>query len=237
MIVNSASCCCLITKKKSEELIRKLSFLAGKRDAAQLDRPVYMDGTTKPENEAVYYIVDILHTAISEKKQVSFQYFEYTPQKETVLKHNGYRYQFTPYALIWRQDYYYAVGWSEKHEKVAQFRVDRMTSIQPLEQVVAPAVDFDPALYVRQVFGMYGASPRTVTLLCENETMRSVIDHFGEAVQTEVVDDSYFCVRAEVAPSPPFYAWVFTFGGKIRITGPEDVLDEMKQMAGWLIKP
>lgn len=29
-----------------------------------------------------------------------------------------------PYAMIWNRDYYYVVGWSEKHEKLAQFRVD-----------------------------------------------------------------------------------------------------------------
>ena len=48
-----------------------------------------------------------------------------------MLKHDGYRYQFSPYALIWSRDYYYVVGWSEKHGKLAQFRVDRMTAMEP----------------------------------------------------------------------------------------------------------
>ena len=86
-----------------------------------------MEGTAKPENECIYYSVDEIHNAIQEKRQITFQYYEYTPQKEKILKHNGYRYQFSPYALIWSRDCYYAVGWSEKHGKIAQFRVDRMT--------------------------------------------------------------------------------------------------------------
>ena len=92
-----------------------------------------MDGTAKPENECIYYSVDEIHNAIQEKRQITFQYYEYTPQKEKILKHNGYRYQFSPYALIWSRDCYYAVGWSEKHGKIAQFRVDRMTAVEPLE--------------------------------------------------------------------------------------------------------
>lgn len=100
-----------------------------------------------------------------------------------------------------------------------------------------PAVqtpDFDPAEYVQKVFGMYPDDLQTVTLLCENHLMRSVIDRFGESVQTETVDEGHFRATVEVAPSPPFFAWVFTFCGKIRITGPDHVLREMRDMAGWL---
>ena len=95
-----------------------------------------MEGTAKPDNEAVYYAIDAIQTAIHEQRAISFQYFEYTPKKEKVLKHKGYRYGFSPYALIWNRDFYYAVGWSEKHRKLAQFRVDRMTAIYSPDMLV-----------------------------------------------------------------------------------------------------
>ena len=81
---------------------------------------------------------------------------------------------------------------------------------------------------------MYHDAPQHVTLLCENRTMRSVIDHFGEDMATEVVDANHFRVSVDVAPTPPFFSWVFTFGGAIRIEGPEEVLEKMKNMAAWL---
>ena len=76
--------------------------------------------------------------------------------------------------------------------------------------------------------------PNRVTLLCENRTMRNVIDHFGEDVDTEIVGANHFRATVDVAPTPPFFAWVFTFGGAIRIEGPADVLAKMKDMAAWL---
>lgn len=227
-----------ITEKKSAALLEKLGRLTSEHQAGSLDRPVYMAGTAKPDNETIYYSVDAIQTAIHEKRQISFQYYDYTPQKEKILKHDGYRYLFSPYALIWNRDFYYAVGWSERHGKPAQFRVDRMANVEALEQAAVSVPDFDPAAYVRQVFGMYDSGQdgqRTVELLCENETMRSVVDRFGEGVETEPVDGSHFRAVAEVVPSPPFYAWVFTFGGKIRIAAPADVLAEMKNMAAWLV--
>lgn len=136
--------------------------------------------------------------------------------------------------MIWNRDCYYAVGWSEKHGKIAQFRVDRMTAVEPLEQTEVQTLDFDPAEYVRKVFGMYPDDLCTVELLCDNEVMRSVIDRFGENVQTETVDEQHFRATVEVAPSPPFFSWVFTFSGKIRIVSPAAVLEEMQDMAAWL---
>ena len=95
-----------ITVKKSERLLAKLGKLTSKAHAGELERHIYMDGTAKPENEAIYYSVDVIQTAIQAKRQISFQYYEYTPQKEKILKHDGYRYRFSPYALVWSRDYY-----------------------------------------------------------------------------------------------------------------------------------
>ena len=234
LLVDAVESSRFITEKKSTALIEKLGHLTSTAQAEQLNRRIYMGGTPKPENESIYYNVDTIHNAVQKKQQITFQYYEYTPQKEKILKHNGYRYQFSPYALIWSRDCYYAVGWSEKHGKIAQFRVDRMTAVEPLEHTAVQTPDFDPAEYVRKVFGMYPDNLCTVELLCDNEVMRSVIDRFGENVQTETVDEQHFRATVEVAPSPPFFSWVFTFSGKIRIVSPAAVLEEMRDMAAWL---
>lgn len=234
LLVDAVESSRFITEKKSTALIKKLGHLTSTAQAEQLNRRIYMGGTPKPENESIYYNVDTIHNAVQKKKQITFRYFEYTPKKEKILKHDGYKYRFSPYAMIWNRDCYYAVGWSEKHGKIAQFRVDRMTAVEPLEQTAVQTPDFDPAEYVRKVFGMYPDNLCTVELLCDNEVMRSVIDRFGENVQTETVDEQHFRATVEVAPSPPFFSWVFTFSGKIRIVSPAAVLEEMRDMAAWL---
>lgn len=234
LLVDAVESSRFITEKKSTALIKKLGHLTSTAQAEQLNRRIYMGGTPKPENESIYYNVDTIHNAVQKKQQITFQYFEYTPKKEKILKHDGYKYRFSPYAMIWNRDCYYAVGWSEKHGKIAQFRVDRMTAVEPLEQAAVQTPDFDPAEYVRKVFGMYPDDLCTAKLLCDNEVMRSVIDRFGENVQTETVDEQHFRATVEVAPSPPFFSWVFTFSGKIRIVSPAAVLEEMRDMAAWL---
>ena len=178
LLVDAVESSHFITAKKSERLIEKLGKLTSESPARQLDRHIYMDGTAKPENECIYYSVDEIHNAIQKKRQITFQYYEYTPQKEKILKHNGYRYQFSPYALIWSRDCYYAVGWSEKHGKIAQFRVDRMTAVEPLEHTAVQTPDFDPAEYVRKVFGMYPDNLCNIAYLRKRGIAAQVIRQF-----------------------------------------------------------
>jgi len=42
---------------------------------------------------------------------------------------------------------------------------------------------------------------------------------FRPQVVLEIVDAKHFRAVVDAAPSPPFFAWVFTFGGAIRIDG------------------
>ena len=65
----------------------------------------------------------------------------------------------------------------------------------------------------------------------EKAIERSVIDRFGEDIQTRIIDDSSFTAAVQVQPSNTFYAWVFTFCGDIEILEPEHVRDEYRRMA------
>ena len=84
----------------------------------------------KPENGKVYYIIDSIHSAILEHRQIEFQYYEYTQTKEKILKHDGYHYLLDTYALEWKNDHYYLIGYSHKHNRVAHFRVDRLAALR-----------------------------------------------------------------------------------------------------------
>jgi len=128
MLVDAVQAARFVPAKQSKALIAKLSALTSVHQADRLNRQLYVDKHVKSVNEKVLYTVDLLHATIHDGKQVTFQYFEYTVTKKKVLKHGGQVYQFSPYALLWNNDSYYALGFSESHGKVVKFRVDRMAS-------------------------------------------------------------------------------------------------------------
>ena len=232
MLVDAVASSKVISAKKSQALIQKLGQLTSIQQAEQLQRLASLSSRVKPHNEKVYYIIDSIQTAILDQHQISFQYYEYTPEKKKILKHDGYRYILDPYALEWKNDHYYLIGYSHKHKGIAHFRVDRLTSVEPLDSKFQPMPDFDVAAYTNKMVDMFAAGhAEQVKLLCSNELMRVIIDHYGEDIEISPYDDSHFTVTIEVNPSGTFYGWVFKFMGEIRILSPQSCVDKMQNIA------
>lgn len=232
MLVDAVASSKVISAKKSQALIQKLGQLTSIQQAEQLQRLASLSSRVKPHNEKVYYIIDSIQTAILDQHQISFQYYEYTPEKKKILKHDGYRYILDPYALEWKNDHYYLIGYSHKHKGIAHFRVDRLTSVEPLDSKFQPMPDFDVAAYTNKMVDMFAAEhAEQVKLLCSNELMRVIIDHYGKDIEISPYDDTHFTVIIEVNPSGTFYGWVFKFMGKIRILSPQSCVDKMQDIA------
>ena len=55
-----------------------------------------------------------------------------------------------------------------------------------------------------------------------------MIDQFGRAVRTSPCDEEHFIISVPVQISPPFFAWVATFGRRVKILEPEPVIEKMR---------
>ena len=233
LLVDAVQASNFISPKKSAALTEKLTGFVSSYQAGELKRQLYVGKHVKTVNERTYLTVDLLHNAINAGKQVTFKYYEYDRNKKKVFKHNRHTYTFSPYALLWNSDNYYALGYSDKHGKVITFRVDRIAKPEMSDAPAVPKPEgFDITLYTKSVFQMYdGSALQKVTLRCENDLMKSVIDHFGEDVETKILDDKHFAAVADVSVSPTFFGWVFSFAGRIAITAPESAVSEYLALA------
>lgn len=231
LLVDAVASSKFITEKKSAELIKKLGSLTSKSQAAAMNRHLYVANRIKPDNEQVYYIVDTINDAISDRKKVQFKYFEYNAEKKKVFRNKGELYVISPFALLWNEDHYYLIGYSEKREKIVKFRVDRLYKPKVTNAEAAPIPrSFDVADYSKKVFEMYDGEETVVELECDNSLMKVMIDRFGEDVDTKPLTSLTFRAKLSVSTSPTFYGWVFQFGGKIKIMGPEPIKKQYEKM-------
>ena len=221
-----------ITKDKSAALVEKLASLTSQFNRNKLVRNVDVENRIKAENEKVYYIMEALNDAINDRKKVSFQYFSYNVRKEQKAKNDGFTYVFSPYKLIWNGDYYYAVGYSEKHGGVGSFRVDRIARQPKIldEDAVQPPADFDLNVYLNSMFRMYNGERKQIELVCSNDLMDAIIDKFGKDVPILANDMKSFRVLVSTSVGSVFYSWVFGFGGRVSIKAPEEVKAEYSKM-------
>lgn len=221
-----------IPKEKSAELVRKLGSLTSQYNTSKLIRNVDVENRIKSNNEKIYYIMEALNDAINDHKKVSFQYFTFNVRKEQKLKYDGFTYVLSPYKLIWNGDYYYVVGYSEKHEGIGIFRVDRIARCPKILEAdaVLPPIDFDINIYLNSMFRMYSGDRKQIELVCDNNLMDAIVDKFGQEVTVLANDMKSFRANVTTATGPVFYSWVFGFGGHVSIKAPEDVKEEYTKL-------
>ena len=232
LLVDAIQSSRFITERKSNTLIRKLEKLVSRYEAMKLQRQVYVSGRIKTMNESIYYTVDAIHNAISENRKIRFQYFQWNVKKEPELRHNGAYYHISPWGLSWDDANYYLVGYDSEAEKIKHYRVDKMLHIRMSDEKREGKEHFkklDMAEYTRKSFGMFGGVEQRVKLLVENRLAGIIIDRFGKDVMFLPADEEHFTVNVDVRVSGQFFAWIFSLGDGVKILGPNEVVEQVKE--------
>ena len=231
MLIDAVSSSRFITKKKSEELIQKIASLAGEAQHEHINRHIVATGRAKSDNKKIYYIVDTITDAINQKKKIQFKYTEYNADKEKVFRHDGEVYTLSPYVLYWNEDYYYVVGYYDKRDMVAAFRVDRLHNPKVMEEKAIPKPkDFNVDDYANKIFKMFDGEDVMVELECENSLMKYIVDHYGLDIETRRNTEETFIAKVPATLSPTFYSWVFQFAGQMKIISPDKAVEEYNRM-------
>ena len=219
-----------ITAQKSEKLISKLSVFVNPDQHDLLRRQLYMENRVKADNEQILIIVDKVFTAITSEKKLSFTYFDYSPSKKRIHRHNGRIYTVSPYDMMWSNDNYYFTAYDDREEEIHIYRADRVDDLEILDTpAILKPIDYSVEAYHSKVFSMYMGPIYQVELLCENDLMNSIIDRFGENVYTRIIDNQHFLVRTTIALSDLFFGWVFSSGGKMKILSPPSIVEMFRQ--------
>ena len=232
LLVDAVQSSRFITSGKSRQLIGKLESLASVHEARQLRRQVFVQNRVRTMNESVYYSIDEIQRALTEDRQISFQYCEWTVEKELRLKKNGERYRVSPWGLVWQNENYYLVACDEKCGRVKHYRVDKMAEIVVTglpREGEDRYPDFDVAAYGQKHFGMYSGEEASVTLRCRSHMAGVVWDRFGQDVILVPEDEDHFTVTLPLVLSPQFFGWVAGFGTGVVVSGPPEVRAEMKK--------
>ncbi|MBQ6475931.1 MAG: WYL domain-containing protein [Clostridia bacterium] len=232
LLVDSVQSAKFITDRKSAELIRKLESLASKYDAKKLHRHVSIAGRVKTMNESVYYNVDRVQEAILEDKKIRFRYWRWNVKKQMELRRDGAWYVVSPWELMWDNENYYLVAFDSLDQRIKHFRVDKMLRISTLDEARDGKKEFSGfsmPKYSKSLFSVYGGEEMNVTIEARNDMVGVLIDRFGKDIIINPKDAEHFEVSVRVAVSNPFLGWIISLGEGVRITGPETVVERMRE--------
>ena len=237
ILIDAVQAASFITDKKTAELVDKIASLGGTHRAEILKSNMVCFNTRKHSNEHIYYNVDTLEHAIQKNKKVIFYYYNLDENSNRVYRRNHHHYIVEPVALVFNEDNYYLMVYSARHDNTANYRVDRMDSVEIVEEdICEKALELRQSVagYTEQAFKMYGGQPVQITLQFSNKLIGAVYDRFGEGTKMIPIGEEECAATVMVQNSPTFWGWIFQFGNLMRIISPDTMIEEYRNKAAML---
>lgn len=240
MIVDALSASRFISAKKTRSIINKLEKLADEDGKQLKNRRVYLEKAIKSDNSSVIYSIDSIYTAITNNNKISFKYqkievdFDAADAKLISVnkkdsENNDKIYTQSPFALVWKNEYYYLLCYDSETNAPKTFRVDKMKDVTVCEDMRREGARFfdeiDISDYANTAFSMFGGEKINIVLRVKNELAGVISDRFGKKISVfrNQEDDGYFRCSVYVQKSQQFYSWLSGFGGDVELIFPHNV--------------
>lgn len=115
---------------------------------------------------------------------------------------------------------------------MTNYRIDRMDNVEIIEELAdVPSEDiaFDIATYKKSLFGMFSGTTTAVTIEADRALIDAIFDLFGE--KTRIISSGEKTVRftVDVQVSPLFFGWCCSFGERVKLLGPDNVVEQLKE--------
>lgn len=222
-----------------KELVEKLERLSNKYFKSHMKYISTMP-EDKTNNKQVFYNIDVLDEAIDKHKKVSFKYLEYGTDMEQHIKRTADGtervYVVSPYQMAAKEGKYYLICNYDKYDDISNYRVDRITEIEMLDEKAKPFEKLngsngdrlDLAEYMRKHVYMYSSDDSFVKFRIVKPMISDVIDMFGKDIRFFDETEDTVCVRANVNATS-MVQFAKNYAPDVVILEPKELRDRVKE--------
>ncbi|WP_069998570.1 helix-turn-helix transcriptional regulator [Cellulosilyticum sp. I15G10I2] len=207
-------------------LTDKLGRLISERQRLSITSFVRIDPIVPKEIDMLTNL-EKLHQAISQYKEVSFQYGRYDITKKIQFTRSSK--QVIPKAIYFHNDRYYLIAYKE--EALRHYRVDRMISVMLLQEHCYREI-IDLKGYALRHFDMFSADEISlIKVRAKKQLMDSVIEKFGSevSIRKDDLDHDKFIFHAYVGIGKGLVRWVLKQGKDMEVLEPSQLRECIKE--------
>ncbi len=228
-----------IPRHMLDDLIDKIVGLGSSHFKAAHEHliPVEQIGSPNPQ---FFYTLEMVDEAIRNGKMVAFKYLEYDhrkkprPRKREDGKERIYR--INPYRIIASNGWYYLLCNHEDHEGLAQYRVDRITEIELLDEDALPLEKNKgyrsglklPKHVAEHIYMFSGPAVRCV-FVAPVQFMQHIIDWFGTDIRVKKLEEQEQVQVTVQVNEQAMLHWALQYGPSITVTEPESLVQKLRE--------
>ena len=189
--------------------------------------------------QQLFYTIDVLDEAIRKGKKVSFTYNEYGTDKKLHPRKdsngNTRVYIVNPYQIAATNGRYYLICNYDKYDNISNYRMDRITNIQILDEPMKPAKlvkgldhGFDLPTHMAEHLYMFGGESGVVTFRAQKYILNDIMDWFGGDVVFFDETQESVSVRVYVNLAA-MRRWALQYALHAKILSPTSLVQTIKQ--------
>lgn len=215
----------MITYKQANDLIQRLTNNLSIYNRKKYQPIMKDENNINLKNSSLFYVIEVLSEAIDSKKQVSFNYNQFTVDKKLKPKGDGKIYIINPYHLVNSKGKYYLICNNDKYESISNYKVENISNIKILETEVKDIKslnnmeNFNLNDYLKEHIYMTIGNIVKATIRIEDEKfIGSVIEWFGDGIKIKE-KDGIFLIDIKVNEQALIY-WALQYGEHTEIVEP-----------------
>ena len=185
----------------------------------------------QPQNKELFHTIDVLDDAISKNKKVRFTYNNYGLDKKLHPKRD-WKYVVNPYQMVATNGRYYLICNYDRYDGLANYRVDRITNIEMLDEKSKPIKEvtkdgLNLPKHMAEHLYMFAGDSAEVKFHAKNYIVDQVIDWYGKDIKITPENDEE-CIIEVTVNRQAFFFWALQYGMHIEVLKPIDIREEIK---------
>ena len=195
-----------------------------------------------PENKQVFWTIEIIDEAITNGKQVAFQYAEYGIDKKARPRkkkdsNEPDEYIVSPYQMAATNGRYYLICNRTWYPRISNYRLDRIMNIRLLDDPITPLrklKGYENGLslpkHMAEHIYMFAGDSVKVTFHAQSSLIADIMDWFGRDVKIRALDNETVEVIVSVNENAMFF-WALQYGMGIEVKQPESLRSRLVSAA------
>lgn len=222
-----------ITARHSKDLIDRICELSNKYFRSNIKYIHSVNDWSKTDNQALFYNIELIDSAVEEGKQIHYDYNKYGIDKKL---HKSSQQYVSPYLMILHNQRYYLMAYSEYWGNMVFHRLDRITNMTMTDKKATPirtVAGFENGIDYKNLSTampyMYTDEPERIDFLADINIIDQVIDWFGTDIKLMKTDDENK-VQVYVKASPnAMEHWAMQYINYVEIISPQSLRTRMKE--------
>ena len=193
---------------------------------------------------SVFDKMEAIQQAILNDRCISLKYYGHIlstksdSEGNAILRNKGFRHDWiSPFEIVSVDGEFHliAVSYSNNPDKrrIVSFNLRKVAEIEIRKfnrqghDLFKAFSDEKRGSSGRFILDSQSESVRT-TLVCNIEILNNIVDRFGESVKITKLDSEHFKISPYVQINYDFIGWVLSFGDKIKVTAPDELITRIK---------